>query len=109
MSMVTYSERLYTDDKINKKKLNKIKRNIRQGRGRFDLYLIALSNNDHDQLDIIHNSMFNQKLYRKFDIRVVGLASSYDEATSIVLNILEDTMTETGSVDMKGFLKKDFV
>lgn len=106
--MVTYSERLYTGDKIDQKKLNRIKRNIRQGRGRFSLYIIALSNNDHDQLDIIHNSMFKQKLYRKFDIRIVGLANSYDEATGLVLTMLDDTMNQTGGVDIKKFLERDF-
>jgi len=106
--MVTYSEKLYTGEKIDQKKLNRIKRNIRQGRGRFDLYLISLSNNGHDQLDIIHNSMFKQKLYRRFDIRVVGLATSYDEATSLVMSMLDDTIKSTGGVDMKSFLEKDF-
>ena len=107
--MVTYSERLYTGEKIDEKKINRIKRNIRQGRGRFDLYLISLSNNGHDQLDIIHNSMFKQKLYRKFDIRIVGLASSYNEATQLILSILDETIKETGTADMKSFLEKDFV
>jgi len=107
--MVTYSERLYTNGEISQRKLNRIKRNIRQGRGRFNLYLISLSNNKYDQLDIIHNSMFKQKLYRKFDIRVVGLASSLEEAKELVLNILNDTIEETGTVDMKSFLEKDFI
>ena len=107
--MVTYSQKLYTGEKINEKKIKKIKRNIRQGRGRFDLYIISLSNNDHDQLDIIHNSMFKQKLYRKFDTRIVGLASSFDEAKQMVLDILDETIKTTGSVDMKSFLENDFV
>ncbi|MCR4749425.1 MAG: hypothetical protein K5877_06495 [Lachnospiraceae bacterium] len=106
--MVTYSQNLYLSEKIGIKKVNKIKRNIRQGRGRFDLYLISLSNNAHDQLDIIHNSMFKQKLYRKFDIRVVGLAESYDEATGLVMKILDDTLTDTGNADMKSYLLERF-
>lgn len=107
--MVTYSENLYLSEGINIKKLNKIKRNIRQGRGRFDIYIISLSNNQHDQLDIFHNALFKQKLYRKFDIRVVGLASSYDEAIAVVQNILDDTLANTGKVDMKQYLIESFV
>ena len=53
--------------------------------------------------------MFKQKLYRKFDIRIVGLASSYDEATQLILSILDETIKETGTADMKSFLEKDFV
>ena len=106
--MVTYSDKLYLSESINEKKLNKIKRNIKQGRGRFDIYIISLSNNEHDQLDIFHNAMFKQKIYRKFDIRIVGLATSYDEALVVIQRILDDTMQETNTVDMKGFLLNNF-
>lgn len=106
--MVTYSDKLYLSESINEKKLNKIKRNIKQGRGRFDIYIISLSNNAHDQLDIFHNAMFKQKIYRKFDIRIVGLATSYDEALVVIQRILDDTMQETNTVDMKGFLLNNF-
>lgn len=107
--MVTYSENLYLGEGVNEKKLNKIKRNIRQGRGRFDLYIISLSNNDSDQLDIFHNAMFKQKLYRKFDIRIVGLATSYDEALLVVQGILEDTIEKNGNANMKKYLIDNFV
>lgn len=106
--MVTYSDKLYLGDGVNEKKLNRIKRNIRQGRGRFDIYIISLSNNEDNQLDIFHNAMFKQKLYRKFDIRIVGLASSYDEAVLVVQSILEDTMEVTGKPDMKSYLLNNF-
>lgn len=106
--MVTYSDKLYLSESINEKKLNKIKRNIKQGRGRFDIYILSLSNNEHDQLDIFHNAMFKQKIYRKFDIRIVGLATSYDEALVVMQRILEDTMHETNTTDMKSFLLKSF-
>lgn len=107
--MIIYSDRLYLGEGINEKKLNKIKRNIRQGRGRFDLYIISLSNNEHNQLDIFHNAMFKQKLYRKFEHRIVGLASSYDEALAVVQGILDETMLSTGKPDMKAYLLKNFI
>ena len=106
--MVAYSDNLYLGEGINIKKLNRIKRNIRQGRGRFDLYIISLSNNQYDQLDIFHNALFKQKSYRKFDIRIVGLASSYDEALAVVQKILDDTIAVTGKANMKQFLIERF-
>ncbi len=107
--MVSYSENLYLSESIKEKKLNRIKRNIRQGRGRFDLYIISLSNNANDQLDIFHNSMFKQKLYRKFDIRIVGLAKSYDESLMLVERILQDTLEANHNADMKHYLMENFV
>ena len=106
--MVTYSDKLYLSESINEKKLNKIKRNISQGRGRFDLYILSLSNNEHNQLDIFHNAMFKQKLYRMFDIRIVGLASSYEESLIVMQKILEDSLSETGKADMKSYLLGSF-
>ena len=106
--MIVFSEKLYLGSDLNENKLNKIKRNIRQGRGSFDLHVIALSNNPHDQLDIFHNALFKQRLYHKLDMKIVGFAGSYDEAVCVVQRILADTLDETGDVNMKQYLLRDF-
>lgn len=104
--MITYSNKLYTSDSI--KKIDSIKRKIKYGHGQARLYLITLSNNGDNQLDIFHNAMLKQRLYRKFDLKVVGLSNSYDEALLIVEGILNDSLKETGSADMKSYLLKFF-
>lgn len=99
--MITYSDNLYTGDSI--KHVRRIKRKIKYGRGQLKVFILTLSNSS-DQIDIFHNSMLKQRLFRKQDLRVVGLANSYDEALTIVLNILDDTLKENGNADMKKYL-----
>lgn len=103
--MITYSDNLYIGDTV--KHINRIKRKIKLGKGQIRLYLITLANNC-DQLDIFHNSMLKQRFYRKLDLKVVGIANSYDEALLLIQDILEDTMAETGTTDMKSYLQSGF-
>jgi len=106
--MITYSNKLFVSSSIKERKIPAIKLGINQGRGRLKLYLITLSNNDSDQLDIIHNSMLKQRLYRKLDLRIVGFANSYDEATQLVLDILNETISNTGTCNIKEYLESNF-
>lgn len=106
--MISYSNKIYVGDSIKEKKIPSLKFKIKQGRGFLKLYLIVLSNNNSDQLDIIHNSMLKQRLYRKLDLRIVGFANSYEEATKIVLRILDETMEATGTCDIKKYLEDFF-
>lgn len=106
--MIRFSDNLYVSDSIKEHKLPLYKLGIRQGRGKLKLYLLVLSNNEHDQLDIIHNSILKQRAYRKLDINIVGLANSYDEALSIVDRILNECMENDGSCNMKEYLHKHF-
>lgn len=106
--MLTFSNRLYIGESINEKKIGLLKLGLMQGKGRIKLYLIALSNNEHDQLDIIHNSMLKQKLYRKLDLKIVGFCNSKEEALELVNTILQETLDANGDANMKAYLLKDF-
>ncbi len=59
--MIRFSDNLYVSDSIKEHKLPLYKLGIRQGRGKLKLYLLVLSNNEHDQLDIIHNSILKNE------------------------------------------------
>lgn len=106
--MITYSEKLYVSNSIKDKKISAIKLGIKQGRGRLKLFLLTLSNNNSDQIDIIHNSMLKQRSYRKLDLRIIGFANSYEEATSLVVDIMNDTIAATGNCNMKDYLSAFF-
>lgn len=106
--MITFSKNLYVSNSIKERKIPVIKLGIKQGRGRLKLYLITLSNNDSDQLDIIHNSLLKQRLYRKLDLRIVGLANSREEATELVIDMLNETIESTGHCNIKDYLLTQF-
>ena len=106
--MLTFSNKLYIGESINKKKLGFYKLGLKQGRGFIKIYLLTLSNNDSDQIDIIHNSMLKQHLYRKLPLRVVGLSNSREEALEIVNRIICETLENTGNANIKDYLIKNF-
>lgn len=106
--MLTFSKNLYIGESINEKKINFYKLGLKQGRGLIKLYLITLSNNESDQLDIIHNSLLKQHLYRKLDLRVVGLSNTKSEAIDIVNHIVTEAVENTGKADIKDYLIKNF-
>lgn len=106
--MLTFSKNLYIGETIKEKKINLYKLGLKQGRGLIKLYLITLSNNESDQLDIIHNSLLKQRLYRKLDLRVVGLCNSRSEAIDIVNQIVAEAVENTGKADIKDYLIKNF-
>ena len=67
-------------------------------------YLITLSTNPDNQLDIIHTLFLRQKALRKYTETVVGIAPDRYEANVLVEEILHDTMEKTGGMDMRGYL-----
>lgn len=71
-----------------------------------NLYLIALSMHEDNMLDLIPEWEVMQKGYPKTSLQVVGLANGKKEALSIVQSIIEESLQETGSADVRTFLKQ---
>ena len=71
-----------------------------------NLYLIALSVNPDNMLDMIPEWEALQKGYPKDELRVVGIATGKKEAMALVKCMIEDSVVHTGSADVRPFLKK---
>ena len=94
--MVRFRKDLYLSDNIGK--IDKIKRGLKSGRGKLNLYVIALAKGS-DQLEYFHNGLLKQDIFYKEDHYIVGLASGED--------IAKDTYSATGTYDMRSFLLGD--
>ena len=70
-----------------------------------NLYLIVLSENPDNMLDIILEKEVMQKHYPKDELKVIGIANGKKEAIQLVQRIVEESLCETGSADVRGFLK----
>lgn len=74
-----------------------------------DTFLIVLSENNHNLLDIISANTLKQPYYKKKGnldrIYVVGLAVGHNEALEVVRNIIDELYTSTGGFDIRGYLK----
>jgi hypothetical protein len=57
-------------------------------------------------LDLILEKEALQTCYKKQGLKVVGIASGKKEAIDLVQLIIEESMRETGSADVREFLRK---
>ena len=105
MDMIKFYNNLYVSDSIHHQ--NRIKWKLKTGIGQLNIYLITISNSDN-QLDCFHNALLKQPLYHKIDLKVVGIASGYNEAMQLIQMILQNVLDKSGSADMKSYLLDHF-
>ena len=96
---------LYVGEKLSSTEY-KIVEKVHKGKIVPDLYLIVLSSNPDNMLDIIPEKEVMQKHYPKDGLRVVEIAEGKKEALGLVQRMIEESLCETGSADVRGFLKE---
>lgn len=95
--------RLYVGETVNNpdKLIHKLKKHAK----RVDAYVITLSKNPYDQLEIYEAKYLAQNYYKKNPPYVIGIAGSYEEAVSIIRQIAEETVAAQGNGRIKEYLK----
>ena len=83
----------------------KIVEKVHKGKVVPGLYLITLSSHPDNMLDLMLEKEALQKCYSQLGLKVVGIAGNKKEAIQIVQRIVEESLKETGSADVRGFLK----
>lgn len=101
--MLDWYEPLYIGNNA-KKKAEKYKKKLDQGKVLSDIFLITFSSGPEDQLEIIHSFYLIQNALYIRCPRIVGLAKGYEEALELVLQIAEETAAETGTGNIKDYL-----
>ncbi len=94
--------RLYVGKSV--KNLNKIKAKLKKHSKLLDVYVITLSKNEFDQLEIHKAGYLSQKYYRMNPPYVIGIASDYDEAVDIVQQIAGEAFAAQGNCKLKEYL-----
>ena len=79
---------------------------LKHGAGMLDIYVISLSNGS-DQLDCMKCSYFKQKAIRDSVGTIVGLAKGYSEAQKLMIAMIEEAIRETGSANVKEYLRNN--
>ena len=97
-----FYNKLYVGESI--KHPERVKWKLRVAAGQFHVHLITLSENGDNQLECFHNALLKQKVFRRQDYFVVGIAGNYEEALSIICRITEECVNATGTADLKAFL-----
>lgn len=86
-------------------KEKKICRKLKHGAGMLNVHVIAL-NSGRDLFDIYHCAFFKQKALRKRPLCIIGLAGSYEEAVSMVTDMIRDIYQKEGNTDIKAYFLK---
>ena len=99
-----YHSNLYLSAGIDTLKLDKMKDKLEKNPFLSGLFVIYISKNLSDQLDIIDAKMLIQRYYQNNPIHVVGLAESHEEAIEIVKRIVDDCIQTRGDCAIKEYL-----
>lgn len=96
-----FFENLYLGPKV--PNVAKIKRQILNRSFFAKAHVIALANGD-DQLDIFDAKVLRQSYYVKHPRTIVAIASDYDEAVELVIQITQDALRQGYQGNIKDFL-----
>lgn len=99
--MIWYKE-YYAGESIGPKK-EKVKWKIIHNAGQLDVYVIALSSNPQNLLDIISSIELMQKAYPRQDMMVVGIDKGYDNAVNLAGRIIMDVFQKTGNLNIREY------
>lgn len=101
---VRYHSKLYLGEGIKEKKLDKIRKKLEERPLLSGVFLIAVSANPSDQLDIFEARQLVQSYYVKNPPYVIGIAGSRKEAVSMVEQIVRECLLERGDCALKEYL-----
>ena len=93
--MLVWQENFLTGESV--KNPNKIKKKLNNGKLVPGIYLLTLSENPSNLMDIIPAAMLIQKSLYGICPQVIGMAKGKDEALEMVRSLIDEMYTETGT------------
>lgn len=99
-----YRSELYLSDDITKLKLHKIKAKLEKRPLLCGVFLLTLSQNPSNQIEIMQARQLVQDYYSKYPLDVIGIASTYDDAVAIVEKIVQECLHVRGDCALKEYL-----
>jgi len=101
---IEYHRNLYISDDISLSKLDKIKKKLEKKPLLCNVFLITVSSNPKDQLDIFSARQLAQSYYLKHPVSVVGIASDYEAAVGLIEKIVQECLQARGDCALKEYL-----
>ena len=100
---ILWYKNLYVGEKA-KKKQRKIQWKLQHGAGMVGIYVITMPSNEQNSLDIIRAAYLKQAVYRRRELRIVGLAASYEEALQVLETMVQEIYANTHTLDIRSYL-----
>lgn len=102
--MLTFSPRLYLGEGIKGQKLDKIKKKLTEKPLLSGVYVLVLSRNPSDQLEILDAKQLAQKFYERHALEIIGIAKDYEDALKLVERITRECLSVRGDCRLKEYL-----
>ncbi len=93
--MLVWQENFMTGESV--KNPGKIKKKLNEGKLVPGIYLLTLSENPSNLMDIIPAAMLVQRSFCGICPKIIGMAKGKDEALEMVRSFVEEMYTETGA------------
>ena len=87
-----------------KKKRGRILSILKKGKFQPDIYLITLSRNEKNQLEIFHSALLWQPAFPQEEIFVVGITKGYEEALELVEEMTREVYNETRGANIRSYI-----
>lgn len=97
---------LYTGSTVGNDK-NQYLLEIMNGNLKHSIYIITLAQGRQNHLEFFASSILRQKIYADKEVFIVGIAKSYDEATKLVAQIVQDVVIKTGQTDIRRYIETE--
>lgn len=98
-----YYRCLYTGESI-QKNLKQVIRKLELGKTLLDIHIIVLSKNEKNHLETFDSALLFQKVLKKEDLFVVGIARGHDEAILLIEEIVKEVYDKTKGTDIRGYI-----
>ncbi len=102
--MPEWSKSLRISKHLPDAQIRRIRRALDKGKTAENAYLITLSSNEKNQLDIVNTLYLRQASLTGRLPLVVGVARDKKDAFEMVRDILCETLDKTGGADMRSYL-----
>ena len=99
-----FHNKLYFDEESAKQK-KKIMKKLKHNKETIGVYVITLSLNPEDELDIYPSYVLRQKEYINKDIIVVGIASDREKAMELLVKMTDDCFNEMKAISFRQFFR----
>lgn len=99
--MIRFSKKMYVTEEI-ENKLTRVKWKLKTGAGLVNTYVITLSESESDLFNIYSAWMFKQRVFRKCNHYVVGIAHNEKSAMELVQRMVMECFEEDGTIPQGG-------
>ncbi len=101
---IKYYKELYKSEDIRYSDLLRIKHCLEKQPQKANVFLIVVSANEGEQLDILHSKYLIQPYYKDKSFYVIGLAKKKKDALALVEQMMQQCVSNRGDANLKAYL-----